>query len=91
MRSARGSSAWPVCSTKRATNARWPTNWKVTSNYTLKITAGMTSLEARRQAPIKLGGIEQTKELYRDRQALPLVEISSTISATVCACARTPA
>ena len=29
--------------------------------------AGMTPVEARRQALIKLGGIEQTKEIYRDR------------------------
>jgi putative ABC transport system permease protein len=36
--------------------------------------AGMTPVEARRQALIKLGGIEQTKEIYRDRQALPLLE-----------------
>jgi hypothetical protein len=31
--------------------------------------AGMTSLEARLRALIKLGSIEQTKEMYRDRQA----------------------
>ena len=36
--------------------------------------AGMTPAEARRQALIKLGGMEQTKEMYRDRQALPLLE-----------------
>jgi predicted permease len=36
--------------------------------------AGMTPVEARRQALIKLGGIEQTKEIYRDRRALPLLE-----------------
>src|SRR5579864_4620055 len=36
--------------------------------------AGMTTQEARRQALLKLGGVEQTKELYRDRRSLPLFE-----------------
>jgi predicted permease len=36
--------------------------------------AGMTPEEARRQALIKLGGVEQTKENYRDRRGLPLLE-----------------
>jgi putative ABC transport system permease protein len=36
--------------------------------------AGMTAAEARRQALIKLGGIEQTKAIYRDRRGLPLLE-----------------
>src|SRR5438876_1552755 len=36
--------------------------------------AGMSPAEARRQALIKFGGIEQTKEIYRDRRGLPLVE-----------------
>jgi predicted permease len=35
---------------------------------------GMTPEEARRQALIKLGGIEQTKEQYRDRLIIPLFE-----------------
>jgi len=35
---------------------------------------GMSAEEARRQALIKLGGIEQTKETYRDRRGLPMVE-----------------
>jgi putative ABC transport system permease protein len=33
--------------------------------------AGMTPEEARRQALIKLGGVEQTKQEYRDRRGLP--------------------
>ena len=33
----------------------------------------MSAQEARRQALIKLGGIEQTKEIYRDRRGIPLV------------------
>lgn len=33
--------------------------------------AGMPPEEARRQALLKLGGIEQTKESYRDRRGLP--------------------
>ena len=36
--------------------------------------AGMTPEAARRDALLKLGGIEQTKESYRDRRGLPLVE-----------------
>src|SRR6185295_7495910 len=36
--------------------------------------SGMTPVEARRQALLKLGGIEQTKEIYRDRRGIPLVE-----------------
>ena len=36
--------------------------------------AGMTPREARRQALIKLGGIEQTKEIYRDRRGIPFLD-----------------
>src|SRR5258708_5546121 len=36
--------------------------------------AGMNAVEARRQALIKLGGLEQTKESYRDRRGLPLLD-----------------
>ncbi len=39
--------------------------------------AGMNAEEARRQALIKLGGLEQTKENYRDRRGLPVLEIIS--------------
>jgi predicted permease len=35
---------------------------------------GMTPEEARRQALIKLGGIESTKEAYRDQRGLPVLE-----------------
>src|SRR4026208_990884 len=35
---------------------------------------GMTPEEARRQAMIKLGEIESTKEAYRDQRSLPLLE-----------------
>src|SRR5688500_16378413 len=38
------------------------------------IKAGMTPTEARRQAIIALGGIEQAKERYRDRRGLPSLE-----------------
>jgi putative ABC transport system permease protein len=37
--------------------------------------SGMTPQEARRQALLKLGGLEQTKENYRERRGLPLVEV----------------
>jgi MacB-like periplasmic core domain len=36
--------------------------------------AGMDPSEARRQALIKLGGLEQTKENCRDRRGLPFIE-----------------
>src|SRR5213593_183128 len=36
--------------------------------------SGMTPEEARRQAMIKLGGIETTKEAYRDQRGLPAME-----------------
>ncbi len=38
------------------------------------IRSGMSPEEARRQALIKLGGVEATKEAYRERRGLPLVE-----------------
>ena len=36
--------------------------------------AGMNAEEARRQALVKLGGIEQSEERYRDRKGLPMIE-----------------
>jgi predicted permease len=36
--------------------------------------AGMTPEQARRAALIALGGVEQTKERYRDRRGLPMLE-----------------
>lgn len=36
--------------------------------------AGMTPEAARRDALLKLGGVEQTKETYRDRRGLPALE-----------------
>src|SRR5437867_13131863 len=36
--------------------------------------AGMPPAEARREALIKLGGIEQIKESYRDRRGVPVLE-----------------
>ena len=38
------------------------------------IRAGMSPHEARRVAVMKLGGIEQTKEAYRDRATIPFLE-----------------
>src|SRR5712671_1818196 len=35
---------------------------------------GMTAAEAKREALMKLGGMEQTKENYRDRRGLPFLE-----------------
>src|ERR1043165_9599342 len=39
--------------------------------------SGMTPDEARRQAMIKLGGIESTKEAYRDQRSLPFLDTLS--------------
>jgi macrolide transport system ATP-binding/permease protein len=36
--------------------------------------AGMTSAEARRRAILKLGGAERTRQAYRERDTLPLLE-----------------
>jgi predicted permease len=36
---------------------------------------GMSAEEARRNAVMKLGGIEQTKEIYHDRKSLPTLEV----------------
>jgi predicted permease len=38
------------------------------------VRSGVTPAEARRQARLKFGGIEGTKEEYRDQQRLPVVE-----------------
>jgi macrolide transport system ATP-binding/permease protein len=38
------------------------------------IRAGMSPEEARRVAVMKLGGVDQTKEAYRDRAGIPLIE-----------------
>jgi predicted permease len=36
--------------------------------------AGMTAVQARREALMKLGGFEQTKDIYRHQRGLPLLE-----------------
>jgi predicted permease len=41
------------------------------------IRSGMTPDEARRQAILWLGGIERTKEAYRDRRGVPMIETLS--------------
>ena len=38
------------------------------------ISAGMSPAEARRVAVMKLGGVDQTKEAYRDRATIPFLE-----------------
>jgi predicted permease len=38
------------------------------------IRSGMTPAEARREALLKVGGMEQAKELYRDRRSVPILE-----------------
>ena len=36
--------------------------------------AGLSALEARRQALLKFGSVDAAKESYRDQRGLPLVE-----------------
>ena len=43
------------------------------------IRAGMTPDEARRDAILKLGGLEATKEAYRDRRGVPIVDQTSAM------------
>src|ERR1043165_8204065 len=38
------------------------------------VRSGMTPEEARRDAMIKLGGVESTKESYRDQRGLPMLD-----------------
>src|SRR5207244_13526654 len=45
---------------------------QLTNEYNLLL--GMTPEKARREAMIKLGGIESTKEAYREQRGLPVVE-----------------
>ncbi len=40
----------------------------------LNLCKGMTAEEARQEAFRSLGGVEQTKEIYRDQRGLPLIE-----------------
>jgi len=51
---------------------------EIESNLQLQISdniaAGMSADDARRQALIKLGGIDQTKEAYREQRGLPLLD-----------------
>lgn len=51
---------------------------EIESNLELHIAdnlrAGMSAAEARRQAILKLGGVEATKEAYRDQRGLPVFD-----------------
>ena len=38
------------------------------------VRAGLSEQEARRRALIRLGGLEQTRQAYRERRGLPLLE-----------------
>src|SRR5256885_9664708 len=40
----------------------------------LNLRKGMTPAEARREALRSFGGLEQTKELYREQRGLPMIE-----------------
>jgi hypothetical protein len=41
------------------------------------VPAGLSPVEARRQAVLKFGGVEATKERYRDQRGLPFLEALS--------------
>ena len=49
------------------------------------VRAGMSPEEARRAALLKLGGIEQMKESYRERRGLPQLEALGRICVLPCA------
>jgi hypothetical protein len=51
-------------------------NWRATSPCTPKtdIRGGLSADEARRQALIRLGGAEQTRQAHRERRTLPWLE-----------------
>ena len=38
------------------------------------VRSGMSAKEARRQAQLRLGGLEQVKEEYRDRRGIPFID-----------------
>ncbi len=57
---------------ERDVSAEIESNLQLHINDNLR--AGMAPEEARRQALLKLGGVEQTKEAYRDRAGIPALE-----------------
>src|SRR5579863_6285776 len=58
-----------------AANKSLPRSSAAICRCTSKTTcAGMSAEQARREALIKLGGIEPTKELYRERRGLPFLD-----------------
>src|SRR6202030_4471521 len=42
----------------------------------LTLARGMSAEQARREALLGFGGLEQTKDLYRERRGLPIIESS---------------
>ena len=54
--------------------------------------AGMSPAQASREAMMKLGGVEQTKENYRERRGLPISKLlcRTAVTLSVC-CVKTPA
>jgi hypothetical protein len=48
--------------------------WHLEMHIADNLHAGMSPEQARRDALLKLGGVEQTKESYRERRGLPLLE-----------------
>src|SRR5262245_44463810 len=56
------------------------------------VRAGLSPVEARRRALLEFGGVEQTKESYRDQRGIPFVEtLVQDVRFAVRACAKAPA
>ena len=62
----------------RASNAEPDLEAEMTAHFEMQtadnVAAGMSQEEARRQALIKFGGLEQSKEQVRERRTLPFLE-----------------
>ena len=69
----RGCSGWPARSTagRRDRDLADEIESHLQLHTDDNVRAGMTAMEARRRAILALGGVEQTKEPYRDQRGLP--------------------
>jgi len=70
--------AWRICALFRRASLDRELSDELASHLQLHIEdnvrAGMTAEEARRQALVRLGGLEPTKAAYRERRGLPFLE-----------------
>src|ERR1700738_887636 len=49
-------------------------HWHLEMSIELNLRKGMSPADARREALRSFGGVEQTKEIYRDQRGLPMIE-----------------